>query len=69
MQTQGKHVDLDSLKQAVVDGLGPDYALASIITLDQLSMVDFPINATGKIMKIHLKESAIRYLQRTQGSP
>ncbi|KAK4994538.1 hypothetical protein LTR66_005449 [Elasticomyces elasticus] len=66
VQSHGKHIDLDSVRQAVVDGLGPDYALAGVLTLDQLGLLDFPINATGKVMKGQVKDAAVRYLQQKQ---
>lgn len=45
----------DEVKQRIVDIFGSEYALGGIATLDDLGMVDFPINATQKIVKRELE--------------
>lgn len=47
------------IEQQVVDLFGKDYALGGAVSLQQLGMTDFPLNATGKIMKV----SHIRFAQ------
>lgn len=56
-----KHVD--RLEQDVLDEFGKDHQLGGVVSLEQLGLKEFPINATGKIMKIELKEEVDRYLQ------
>ena len=41
----------DQVKQQVIDLFGKDYALGGICALQQLGLTEFPLNATGKIMK------------------
>ncbi|KAK5007522.1 hypothetical protein LTR28_005184, partial [Elasticomyces elasticus] len=69
VQSHGKPVDVDSVRQAVIYALSHDYTLAGVLTLDQLGLVDFPINATGKVIKGQLKDAAVRYLQQNQLAP
>nr|POF27594.1 acyl-coa synthetase family member 2, mitochondrial [Quercus suber] len=42
----------DDIKKHVVKSFGPDYALGGAKTLQDIGMQQFPLNATGKIMKI-----------------
>ena len=41
----------DQVKQHVIDVFGETSALGGAITLEELGMSKFPVNATGKIMK------------------
>lgn len=56
------NVSKDGLKQLVLDHLGPDYALGKVFTLKELGMQEFPINVTGKIMKIELRKAVMELL-------
>ena len=44
----------DEIKKRVFDAFGKDYALADVASLEELGLTAFPMNATGKIMKIDL---------------
>lgn len=46
---------------------GKDYALGGVVELPDLGLEAFPLNATGKVMKIKLQELVAQYLQRQQG--
>lgn len=52
----------DKLKQSVLDTMGSDYAIGHVFTLDELGMSTWPVNETGKIMKITLQQAVIRAL-------
>ena len=54
----------DQVKEQVLDLFGKDYALGAVVSLKQLGLDDFPINATGKIMKITLQDLIVNRLQR-----
>ena len=44
------------IKQHVIEVFGTDYALGGVASLQQMGFRDFPLNSTGKIMKISLEE-------------
>ena len=46
----------EDVKQHVLAVFGPDYGLGNVLTLQELSLDDFPLNATGKILKRELLE-------------
>lgn len=46
----------------VIDMMGPDYAVGHVFTLDELGLSEWPINETGKIMKVRLKEAVLSVL-------
>ena len=52
--------DRERLKKIVADGLGPDYALEDVVGLSDIGMTEFPVNPTGKVPKIVLKEAVLR---------
>lgn len=52
------------IKDHVRAVLGRDYALGGLALLKQLGAVDFPLNATHKIIKSEVQTAAIQYLQR-----
>jgi hypothetical protein len=41
----------DQVKRQVIDVFGEASAMAGACTLDQLGLSQFPLNATGKVMK------------------
>jgi hypothetical protein len=41
----------------VVEHLGPDYPISKVFTLQELGMQKFPVNVTGKVMKIELRKA------------
>lgn len=47
----------ESLKHLVVQHLGPDFAVGKVFTLRELGLDGFPVNVTGKIMKIELRRA------------
>ena len=52
----------EEMKQTVLDMMGPEYGIGHVFTLDQLGFDDWPINETGKVMKLRLQEKAIELL-------
>lgn len=50
----------DSVKQIVLDKLGPEYALEDVKALSDLGYSEWPLNATGKVMKVSLKDAVLR---------
>jgi len=50
------------IQQHVLDLFGKDYALAGAVGLQQLGLEDFPLNPTGKVMKIELQKHVDAYL-------
>lgn len=59
------------IKDHVRAVLGRDYALGGLALLKQLGFVDFPLNATHKIIKSEVLTAAIQYLRRMsrEGKP
>lgn len=53
-------VDRDRIKSFVVERLGKDYALGDVVFLSRLGMKTFPLNPSGKVMKVTLKEALLR---------
>lgn len=47
----------------VVQVLGPDFALGKVVTLEQLGLEAFPLNATGKVVRLELLETAKGYFE------
>jgi len=54
----------NEIKQHVLDLFGKDYALAGAMTLKQLNLDKFPLNATGKVMKIDMLEIVATHLKQ-----
>lgn len=40
-----------------MEHLGPDYPISRVFTLQELNMQGFPVNVTGKVMKIELRKA------------
>jgi 4-coumarate--CoA ligase len=47
----------EQILEEVIRKFGPEYALEKVITLEQLGLRAWPLNATGKIMKTELKSA------------
>lgn len=47
----------EKLQNLVVEHLGPDYPISRVFTLQELGMQEFPVNVTGKVMKIELRKA------------
>lgn len=58
----------DGVRQHILELFGKDYALAGVASLDELGLESFPLNATGKVMKIELQKLVERYLQNKQSA-
>jgi len=58
------HASEEQMKQTVVEVMSPDFAVGHVLSLDQLGFDTWPINETGKIMKIRLKDAALQYLKQ-----
>lgn len=52
------------LQALVVEHLGPDYPIGKVFTLEELGMQEFPVNVTGKVMKIELRQAVEVLLSR-----
>lgn len=53
--------------QQVLDMFGRDYALGGVATFAELGMADFPLNATGKAMKLEMVEPVMSYSKLHNG--
>lgn len=51
----------EEVKQHVRKALGEDYALGGVVCLKQVGFVDFPVNATHKIIRSEVQEAVVRY--------
>lgn len=45
------------LQDLTVEHLGPDYPISKVFTLQELGMQQFPVNVSGKVMKIELRKA------------
>lgn len=55
---------LEKLQNLAVEHLGPDYPISKVFTLHELGMQKFPVNVTGKVMKIELRKAVENLLSR-----
>ncbi|KAK4141043.1 uncharacterized protein C8A04DRAFT_31362 [Dichotomopilus funicola] len=53
-----------SIRAHVKKTLGENYALGGLVTLEQLELVEFPLNATHKVVKSEVQAAVLRYLER-----
>ena len=60
------NINITNVKQHVKITLGEDYTLGGVVCLKQLGFVDFPVNATHKIIKSELQEAVLRYWKSNQ---
>lgn len=51
------------LKSQVIEKLGKAYEIGDIFTLKELGFQEWPLNASGKVMKNVLKEVVVKYLE------
>ncbi|KAG9646068.1 hypothetical protein KCV04_g3495, partial [Aureobasidium melanogenum] len=54
----------ERLQDLAVEHLGPDYPISKVFTLQELGMQKFPVNVTGKVMKIELRKAVEDLLSR-----
>lgn len=57
---------VQELKTQVVEKLGKAYEIGDIFTLEELGMQEWPLNASGKIIKHVLKEVVVKYLEKRE---
>lgn len=50
--------------QHILDLFGKDYALGGAVSLEQLGLDAFPLNATGKVIKSSLLERLLNFLNQ-----
>ncbi|OCL13287.1 hypothetical protein AOQ84DRAFT_359904 [Glonium stellatum] len=61
MQTNG--IPKTDIMQSVVQGLGPEYALEAIMTLEELGLRQFPVTAIGRVCKNILKDGVMKHFK------
>lgn len=54
----------ERLQDLAVEHLGPDYPISRVFTLQELGMQRFPVNVTGKVMKIELRKAVEDLMSR-----
>lgn len=54
----------EQIKQHIREILGRDYTLGGVACLKQLGLVEFPVNATHKIIKSEVQEAVLKHLKR-----
>lgn len=64
IESLDKGVDAADLETLIVDMFGKEYALGGVLTLAQLRLSEWPLNATGKVLKLELKEAALVLLEK-----
>ena len=52
----------DQIRSHVVDVLGQDYSLDRILSLRQLGLSKFPVNATHKVVRSEVQRAVAAYL-------
>lgn len=52
------------IKRALIEELGPAYALEAIIDMETLGLKDFPRSSAGKVQKSILRQHVVKYLQK-----
>ena len=58
------HASEEQMKQTVVEVMSPDSAVGHVLSLEQLGFDNWPINETGKVIKIRLKDAALQYFRQ-----
>ena len=56
-------------KQRILDVFGKDYALGGAVSLEELGLNAFPLNATGKVIKTSLLERLLDFLNKRKADP
>jgi 4-coumarate--CoA ligase len=59
-----ENTSAEQIKQHIWTVMGKGYPLGGVVCLKQLGLVDFPVNATHKIIKSEVQEAVLRYLRR-----
>ena len=52
----------EEIAREVVARFGEDYAIGGVLTLEELGFTEYPINASGKIVKRELQEAAVDHV-------
>ena len=63
---QNDQLDRERLSTAVTNSLGEYYTLAHIFTLKDLHLDDWPLNPTGKVIKVVLKERVVAAIESSE---
>ena len=53
----------DDIQNHFVHTFGPDYSLRAVVTLQEIGLDRFPVNATHKVVKQSLEQAVRMYLQ------
>lgn len=61
-------IDRDRIKSLVIKELGDSYRLAGVISLPQLSLVDWPLTVAGKLSIFDLRDRLTKYPTEESGS-
>lgn len=56
----------DEIKNHVRLTFGEDYALEGVLSLEQIGLNKFPVNATHKVVKFEVQAAVEKYLNRGQ---
>lgn len=57
----------EQIKKHIQVILGRDYTLGGVVCLKQLGLVEFPVNATHKIIKSEVQKAVVKHLERKVG--
>lgn len=60
----GKPLPFGRIRQSLLETLGQTYLPASYLTVEELSLSDFPLTSSGKISKTRLKKAVLDYLAK-----
>lgn len=52
------------IKEHVRSVFGSDYVLGGLASLEQLGLIEFPVNATHKVVKSEVHTAVLKYNQR-----
>lgn len=63
--SSGREGLAEKLKKDSFDRLGEDYRLHHVYFLQDLGMSDFPLNATGKVVRTELQSAILKYNNRS----
>lgn len=51
-----------NISQHVLQTLGDSYALGGVVSLEQIGLIEFPVNATHKVIKWKVQQAVIGFL-------
>jgi hypothetical protein len=53
----------EQIRNRIREALGKDYALGGIASLDQLGLLDFPLNSTHKVIRSEIQSAVNSYVK------